>query len=128
MIARASAPRSSPTAGSGRSLLLLQRMRRMIGAQHVDDPLINAAPDAVAMAGVAHRRIHLRRSAEPLIAFRRGHGEMVRRRLARRHVLVVAQEARGERRNAARALLSACGRLTFRSYPVLRFRQRPLAG
>ncbi len=45
----------------------------------------------VAVIGRAHRRVHLRKGAEPLVAFGRGHGQMMRRRLAGRDVLVVAQ-------------------------------------
>ena len=39
--------------------LLGERVRRVVGAEHVDDPLRDAAPDAVAMLGPAHRRVHL---------------------------------------------------------------------
>ena len=64
----------------------------MVGAEHVDDALLDAVPDALAMIGRAHRRIHLRQRAEPLVAFGRRHGQMMRRHLAGSDILVVAQE------------------------------------
>lgn len=66
-------------------------MRRVIGAEHIDDALLDAAPDAVAVAGVAHRRIHLGAGAEPLIGLGARKREMMRRRLAGGDILVVAQ-------------------------------------
>ena len=45
-----------------------------------------------AMIGRAHRRIHLRAGAEPLIAFGRRQREVMRRRLAGGDILVVAQK------------------------------------
>ena len=44
-----------------------------------------------AVIGRAHRRVHLREGAEPLVAFGRGQRQMMRRRLAGRDILVVAQ-------------------------------------
>ena len=67
-------------------------MRRVIGAEHIDDALLDAAPDAGAVIGRTHRRIHLRAGAEPLIAFRRHQREVMRRRFAGGDVLVVAQK------------------------------------
>ena len=43
-------------------------------------------------ARVAHRRIHLRQRAEPLVAVRRFEREVMRRRLDRGDVLVVGEE------------------------------------
>ena len=67
-------------------------MRRVVGTEHVDDALLDAAPDAVAVLGRAHRRIHLRQGAEPLVAFGRYQRQMMWRRFARRHVLVIPQK------------------------------------
>jgi len=62
--------------------LFLKRMRRVIGAEHIDDALLDAAPDAFAVIGRAYRRIHLGAGAEPLITVRRSQCEVMRRRLA----------------------------------------------
>jgi hypothetical protein len=67
-------------------------VRGVIGAEHVDDALLDPAPDPGPMLGRAHRRIHLRAGAETLIAFRRGQCQVMRRRLAGGDVLVVAQK------------------------------------
>src|SRR5713226_8724885 len=72
--------------------LFLKRMRGVIGAEHVDDALLDAAPDAVAMIGRSHRRIHLRAGAEPLVTFRGNQGEVMRRRFAGGDILVHAQK------------------------------------
>ena len=77
--------------GRIRLRLFLQRVRRVVGAEHVDDALRDAAPYAVAMAGRAHRRVHLQQRAEPRIVVRR-EGQMMRRRLAGGDVLVLFEE------------------------------------
>ena len=74
--------------------LFLARVRRVVGADAVDDALRDAVPDAVAMRGVAHRRIDLRERAEPLVAIGRGQRQMVRRRLGGGDVLVLGEEMR----------------------------------
>ena len=67
-------------------------MRGVIGAQHVDDTLLDAVPDALAMIGRSHRGIHLGAGAKPLVAIGSHQCEVMRRCLAGRDVLVVAQE------------------------------------
>ena len=67
-------------------------MRGVVGAEHVDDALLDAAPDAGAMACIADRRIHLREGTEPLVAIRRDQREVMRRRFAGGDILVVAQK------------------------------------
>ena len=64
----------------------------MIGAEHVDDTLLDAAPDAIAVIGRSHRRIHLRAGAEPLVAIRGNQRQMMRRRFAGCDILMVAQK------------------------------------
>src|SRR3981189_3544219 len=67
-------------------------MRRVIGAEHVDDALLDAAPDAVAMIGRPHRRGHLRAGAEPLVAFRSDQCQVMRSRFTGGYILVIAQK------------------------------------
>ncbi|MCY1314558.1 hypothetical protein D9M70_652210 [compost metagenome] len=45
-------------------LLFFQRMRRMVGTEHINDTLINALPDTIAMALVTYRRVHLNEITE----------------------------------------------------------------
>ena len=54
-------------------------------------PCVDAAPDAVAMPHVAHRRVHLQQRAEPGIVVGRQR-QVMRRRLAGRHILVGFEE------------------------------------
>ena len=72
--------------------LFLARVRRVVGAEHVDDALRNAVPDPGAMRRIAHRRIHLRARAEPLVASGRLQREMMRRGLDRSHILVTGEK------------------------------------
>ncbi len=55
-------------------------------------PCCEAAPDPVPMLRIAHRRVHLCFGSKHLVAFRRRHGEMVRRHLDRGDILVILQE------------------------------------
>ncbi len=71
--------------------LLGQRMRRVVGAQHVRGAVGDRLPDALAVAGFAHRRVHLQAGAEARV-LRSVEGEMLRRHLDRDGVLVVADE------------------------------------
>ena len=73
--------------------LFFQRMRRMIGAEHVGHALLDAPPQRIAMAQIAHRRVHLRQRAQFVIAIRRHHGQVMRGNLAARHVFLVGQIA-----------------------------------
>ena len=50
--------------------LFLERMGRMVGAQHVDDARKQSPPDRVAMMHIAHRRIHLGAGTQTLIGIR----------------------------------------------------------
>ena len=68
-------------------------MRGMIGADRVDDALGNAAPEALAMGGIADRRVELGERAEPLVAVGRCEREMGGRRLGRGDVLVLGEES-----------------------------------
>ena len=63
----------------------------MIGAEDVGDALVQAPPDPFAVGGVPDRRVHLHQSPEPGIGFRAVEGEMMRRHLHRRDVLVVGE-------------------------------------
>ena len=72
--------------------LLLQRVRRVVGAEDVGGAVGDAGPDAVAMRGVAHRRVHLQQRAEPRIVVG-GEGQVMRRHLDGGDVLVVGEEA-----------------------------------
>ena len=45
--------------------LFFERVRRVVGAEHVDHALLSAAPDRVAMLAPAHRRVHLQLGSEP---------------------------------------------------------------
>ena len=56
------------------------------------DALRQPLPDAVAMRGVAHRRVDLGQRAEPLVAVGRGEREVERRRLDGGDVLVLGEE------------------------------------
>ena len=67
-------------------------MRRVIGAEHVDDALLDAPPDAPAVAVVADRRVHLGIGAKPLVAIGRDQRQMVRQHLDGGDILVVLQE------------------------------------
>ena len=67
-------------------------MRRVIGAEHVDDPLAERGPERRLVGRAAHRRIHLGIRAEPLVTVRRFEGEMVRRDLDRRDVFVAFEK------------------------------------
>ena len=69
-------------------------MRRMVGADTVDDALRDAVPETVAVGGIADRRIELGERAEPLVAVGRGQREMRRRRLGGGDVLVAGQKRR----------------------------------
>ena len=64
----------------------------MVGAEAVDDALRDALPEAVAMRGVADRRIELGERAEPLVAVGRGEREMRGRRLGRGDILVAGEK------------------------------------
>ena len=71
--------------------LFLQRMRRMIGAENIDDALRHAVPDVIAMARAAHRRIHLQPRAEPRIIVGT-QSQMMRRDFDTRYVFVLCEK------------------------------------
>src|SRR5262245_61478097 len=64
----------------------------MVGPEHVDNALLEAAPDHLLMITIADRRIHLGARTEPLVAVRRRERQMVRSSLDRSDILVVTQE------------------------------------
>ena len=66
-------------------------MGRVVGAQNIGDALREPPPDAVAVAGVAHGRVHLQLCAQRVVeaGVQR---QMVRGDLHARHILVVLQE------------------------------------
>ena len=63
----------------------------MVGAQHVDDALSDAAPDARSMLGAAHGRVHLKPRAEASVIVG-GKRQVMRRRLAGGDVLGAGQK------------------------------------
>ena len=71
--------------------LLFQRMGRVVGAQNIRDALPQPPPDMIAMARLAHGRIHLQLRAERRIEAR-VEGQMMGRDLHARHILVVFQK------------------------------------
>src|SRR5206468_11825426 len=64
----------------------------MVGPEHIDNTLLEAAPDHLLMRTIPDRRVHLGVRAEPLVAVRRRERQMVRSSLNRGHVLVVTEE------------------------------------
>ncbi len=102
----------------------------MVGAEHVDDPLREAAPDRLAMLRPAHRRVHLQLRPEPRIVVG-AERQVMRRRLAARDVLRFGQErdllarsrcaarapARAPRARAARGARSSAARRSRRARP-----------
>src|SRR3954451_17723122 len=72
--------------------LFFAGVRGMVGPDAVDDALGEALPEAVAMRSVTDRWVELGQSTEPLVAVGRGKGEMRRRRLCGRDILVLGQE------------------------------------
>jgi|GEM_PF-27836 len=68
-----------------------QSVRRMVGAENVGNALRDREPEVLAMAPVPNRRIHLHHRAEPRIIIR-AEGQMMRRHLDARDVLMRSQE------------------------------------
>ena len=71
--------------------LLAERVRRMVGAEHVDDAVGHALPDAFAVARLAYRRVHLDERAEACIVLGRQR-QMVRSGLAAGDILVAGEK------------------------------------
>src|SRR5215510_3368848 len=67
-------------------------MRRMVGPEHIDHALLEAAPNPLAMRTIPDRRLYLSASAQLLIAVRRHERPMMRSSLNRGYVLVVTEE------------------------------------
>ena len=68
--------------------LLLERVRRVIGAEHIDHALFEPPPQPLLMLAIAERRVHLRARAEHSIGLGRGERQMLRRDLDGGDVLV----------------------------------------
>ena len=67
-------------------------MWRVVGAEHVDDALVETSPDRVAMRAITNGRVHLGAHAKPLVAVRRREGQMVGCHLDRSHILMITQK------------------------------------
>src|SRR5262245_1994795 len=67
-------------------------MRRMVGPEHIDHTLLEAAPNHLAMRAITAGRVHLGARAQPLVAVRRHKRQMMRRSLSRGDILVVTEE------------------------------------
>ena len=67
-------------------------MRRMIGADAVDQPIVDRPPQRLPVPRVADRRIHLREALEHLIAFGGGQGEVLRRYLNGGDITMLLQQ------------------------------------
>ena len=78
--------------------LLLARVRRVVGAQHVGHARGDPSPEARAVGRVADRRVHLGEAVQPLIGLRPGQGEVLGRHLDAGDVLVVGPGSRSRRR------------------------------
>ena len=72
--------------------LFLQRMRRMVGTDHVGHALVQPMPQAVAVRAGADRRVHLRMGAQPRIGFLARQRQVLRRDFAGGNVLVLSQQ------------------------------------
>jgi len=72
-------------------VLLLARVRRVVGAQNVDNSGIECLPDRRAMARIAHRRVHLHIGALLLVALRPFKRQMMRRHFDGREILVAGE-------------------------------------
>ena len=82
-------PRGRGGIGPG---LLLTRVRRVVGAQHVDDAVGEAMPERRAVLGAADRRVHLGVALQPLVGLRPGQGQVLGRELDAGDVLVGGQD------------------------------------
>ena len=80
--------------------LLLERVRRVIGAEHIDHALAEAPPQPLPVVTIAERRVHLRARAENFVSLGRGERQMLRRHLDRGNVLMQREQrhllARGD--------------------------------
>ena len=87
--------------GSGRVALrlLIEGVRRVIGAENVDHALSEPPPQALPMARIAERRVHLRESAELLVDLRCREGQMLGRDFDGGDVLVAVQGAPSPQRS-----------------------------
>jgi hypothetical protein len=72
-------------------ILLVARMRRMVGAEHIDGAIDDRLPDARTVGLIAHGRIHLRATAKALITVGRNQRQMMRRHFHRGPALVLGQ-------------------------------------
>ena len=64
----------------------------MVGADAVDNAVVDRGPEGVAVARLADRRVHLREGAELLVALGCGESEMLRQDLDRGDVLVLGEQ------------------------------------
>jgi len=79
-------------------------MGRVIGAQHIDDPLLDAAPDRLAVLEGRAPAGHLQFRSEPRVILA-AEGQMMWRRLATRDIL-------GALRNAISSAVEICSTCT----------------
>lgn len=72
--------------------LLFEGMGRMIGAQDIDDALIQPSPQASPVIRVADGRVHLSEPPQPLIGLRPFQGQMLRGGLNRCNILIAGEK------------------------------------